>query len=446
MPAYNKIILPGSNLKQAQLNTSQFNRVSGELAAKAAKRENERIRRAEADRQLDQRLRPASLPKSVQDAGKAWSAIGNKPAAQLYKNKAIREFEQGERDRLAKVKSQYYGEQSAAEQSALSRTATAEQSRLGRVADMDKQQLIGRQQSNLQEMLGEQAAQQGRLSLQDTSNARAFKAFTEGRLSPKQASVAGTYRPEFGYRFDDMGPAQLLPQAKGRAVAKGGLPSAKDMFGIRKGLHGEFYGNTPTSRALKKKYGEDGFELFLREEMRKYKPAPPAQPGVLPVAPAQQDIPTQKLVQGTDGVWTNVPDPFAEQYAQSLLPQAPAQQIEQPTGRVQATLPPSPQDIDFDIPEEFTDADRPGRSKVGARPPAFDPEKSRALKLQPIKNLLLTDRLYKKPEPSDLMRLNVKKYNSKAGRKHIPQTKGQRLSSRDDKLKLIRDMFYFDEE
>lgn len=274
------------------------------------------------------------------------------PRQENYAQRSLRETrglrrEREDRERAEAIRSQ---QQNINAQQQLTETRgrqVASESALDRQAQLNKQQLVGKQQSGLQRMRGEQAARQGRLSLQDASNARAFQAFTEGRLSPEQANVAGTYRPEFGYRFGDMGTAQL-PPAKGRAGAKGGLPGPQDMLKMRNTLFQQFWGKGRGGNELRKKYGDD-FDAYFAEQTAGFQ-QPAAQQGALPAA---QSKPSHGTIEGSGGVLAASKggvsvDP--EQYAQSVLPKAPVQQqqFEQPTGRVQAKLPPSPQDVDFD--------------------------------------------------------------------------------------------------
>lgn len=258
----------------------------------------ERRRKEEA---LKQRLRPEPIPSSAKQAGSAWAGIGNKAMAQFAQNKAVRGFEESERDRQAKVKSQLYGEQADALQSGLNRAATAQQGRLGRIADMRKTKLVGGQQLGQQKLIGEQ--QLGLQSMRD-----------------KQA--------------------QAVARMKG-VSKKTGLPSAKDMLTARSQLFEQFYGKGRGGKQLRDKYQGD-FDKYAEEVMGSALPAQSAQTAL----PAPQPDPShgtitsggQVIAARAGGQRVN-PEQYAAQLKTELPGQAAQPVIEQPKGRTQETLP-----------------------------------------------------------------------------------------------------------
>lgn len=275
-----------------------------------------------------------NLPEGVRSAGTAYMRGGRETGgSRLVAGKALRDWENEEAARRSKENIQSLAD-AAAERRAV----------IGGEYDLSRQGLIGKQDRTL----AEYEAKQG-LNLESIrgKNQAALE-----RIRQRGAERIQGMRGEISPRTSE---------AKARRKAAG-LPSAKDMFGIRKGLHDEFYGNTPTARALQKKYGEDGFELFLRGEMKKYYPAPQKQS----TTPALPPDPSHGTITGRGGVLAasrggQRVDP--EQYAQSLLPNAPAkvqqQTAEQPTKRIQTTLPPSPQDVSSDFDPMTSEAFKP---------------------------------------------------------------------------------------
>lgn len=299
-------------------------------------------RKREAEERRKALLTPRKAPESAMRAGDAWAARGNQAAAQLFRNSALRRHQERESDRIGRLQEQL-----------LTQGSTAREKALDRGADLDKQRLAGQQQYGLQKLQGEQTAQQAQLGRKDAAEARAFQALTEGRLSPEQAEVAGTYRPEFGYRFKDIG--QPTIPAIGKGGRQGGLPKAPDMMKTRNDLFQQFYDKGRGGSVLRKQYDGD-FDKYMADVVGQYGQPPAQQAGALPAAPTGK--PSYGTITGGGGVLAGSRggqpvDP--EQYAQSLLPNAPAkaqqQTVEQPTERVQAPMPaaqPSPQQIKFD--------------------------------------------------------------------------------------------------
>lgn len=288
----------------------------------------ERKREAEARRQ--ERLARRETPDYVKNAGTAFMRGGQAtPASLARKHTALTRWNMRENDRLAKVESQLYGEQADALQSDLDRAATTQQNRLGRAADMRKQGLIGKQQRGLQELRGEQ-----QLELETM----------RGELAKTLAGMKGV---------------------NGRR--KTGLPSTKDMLTARNQLFEQFYGKGRGGKQLRDKYQGD-FDKYVDEIMGAMSPPPPAQ-NALPALPADPSYGT--ITRGGQVIAAQVagqtvdPEQYASQLKASLPGQAQAQPVvEQPTRKIQATLP-QVEDIDYEIPEMFTEADRiPGVSRV----------------------------------------------------------------------------------
>jgi hypothetical protein len=293
------------------------------------------------------------------------------PRKENYAQRALAETRQLRREREERERNQALQQQNRTLQ------ATAQQAQLGREFTAD-QAVLGREFTADQAKLGREfTADQAKLGRKDAAEARAFLAFTEGRLSPEQASIAGTYRPEFGYRFKDIGP---LNPATGKGGRQGGLPKPPDMMKTRNDLFQQFYDKGRGGSVLRKQYDGD-FDKYMADVVGQYGQTPAQQAGSLPAA--QTGDPSHGTITGRGGVLAGSRggqrvDP--EQYAQSLLPNAPAkaqqQNIEQPTGRVQVALP-RVEDIDYEIPKMVTAADTAFR-----RPPSFDKFKKMQAKEQ----------------------------------------------------------------
>lgn len=246
--------------------------------------------------------------------------------------------------------------------------------------DIAKQQLAAKSQFGLAQLQGQQSAAEGRRQRAFTADQSsrqasreadrlAFDAFAKGVLTPEQASVAGSYRPETGYRFKDIGTPTPL-SATGRGGGRSaGLQKAPDMMKIYSDSSARFFGKGREGKVLRDKYGDD-FDKYMEDIVAKY--GTPQQPvgqqpsALLPVADQSRGTITGRggvLAASRGGQLVD-----AEQYAQSLLPSAPAgmqQQVEQPTKRFNVALPQVQGIEDITIPEEFTAADMiPGVSRA----------------------------------------------------------------------------------
>lgn len=275
-------------------------------------------RKREAEERRKALLTPRKAPESAMRAGDAWAARGNQAAAQLFRNSALRRHQERESDRIGRLQEQL-----------LTQGSTAREKALDRESDLSKQRLAGRQQTGLQRLRGDQetSLQEGRLA-------------AESNIAARKAALAGKGKTE-----------GLTP---------------KQRADIEKSLREEYFGTGRRGKELRSQYGErtegglfgiggkevsgGGVDKYISSMMSRYQPQAT---GSLPAAPT--GTPSYGTITGGGGVLAasrggQPVDP--EQYAQSLLPNAPAkaqqQTVEQPTGRVQATLPPSPQQIKFD--------------------------------------------------------------------------------------------------
>ena len=277
-------------------------------------------RKREAEAQLKARLAPGDPGDEIKNAGLAFMKNGrDTPASLARKHTALVNFRERDSERLAGVKQQLYKEEA-------DRRNTA----LGIAGDMGRQQLIGKQNLGLARF-----------------NAKNNRSLQE--LMGEQ----------------QLGLARLKTGASGaRAGADKGALTAKDKFDIRKGLNAEFYGDNPAGEALRKKYGENGFGLFATQMEQRYQPQQ-AGTAQLP-QPVDQSYGTisrgGQVIAGSTGGLPTDPEAFATQLKQGLQPVV-QQQILQPTGRVQATLPkemglPKPTDTAFRRPPSLEEFER----------------------------------------------------------------------------------------
>lgn len=224
------------------------------------------------------------------------------------------------------------------------RAERQQQQQLQLKTDLTKQgrELLSR--SDLAKMQGQQAAREAERGRQFTAeqsskqaareaDRSAFDAFTKGVLTPEQASVAGSYRPETGYRFGDIGTPTPLPAAGRGGRGSAGLPKAPDMLKMRNDLFGQYYDKGRGGKVLRDQY--KSFDDYMADVAGKYASPQQAvgqQPSALPPA----GRPSSGTITGRGGVLAasrggQPVDP--EQYAQSLLPNAPTgqqKQVEQP--------------------------------------------------------------------------------------------------------------------
>jgi hypothetical protein len=293
-------------------------------------------RKRELESRRKARLAPKKPPSGVLEAGAGLAARGNLPGAAAVRNKALRDWQTQEGRRLADVESQLYKEESDTRQAGLSIAA-----------DMQKQRMADEQQTGLARFqAGEQAKLQGERLAAQEKLARQKLPGQKGGLTPKQiADLETGFREEY-YGKGDRG-REL--QGKYGTRTEGGL------FGI---------GGEEVSGG--------GVDAYVRDMMHRYQQ---------PDAQAAQGMPQAKqpalpsygsITSGGEVVARQGAVPRGgidtEGYAASLrggLPQAP-RQIEQPTGRIQASLPQVAglEQLGVEIPEEFTEAERiPGVSR-----------------------------------------------------------------------------------
>lgn len=380
-----------TNYRQDRKNREEFDLISGRHNAEMRAAQN---RALETLHPAERAARLPRAPQSVLRAGDPFRKAGMKDQAKLMDSRALRKYEEESRARGDKAADRDFSARQAAraraadlEQAALGRNFSARQAALGRAADLEKQRIAG-------------------------NRIRARKMEAEKEMKLKK--MHGT---------------QQLKLALAKGNRKG---EPLDMMKVRSDLFQEFYDKGRGGSVLRKRYDDD-FDAYMSDVIRQFGQPSAQQPGLLPAAPAQAAIPSHGTITGRGGVLAasrggRTVD--AEQYAQSLLPNAPAvpqQQIEQPTGKFQYEAP-NLEELDAmegDFPTYLRSGTQSRRKKA--------------------KEFLSKSLLPEKREPREwLKNITLKKYKKgdplSSGSR--PLTPEERLTSRQEKRKRVLDMFF----